>query len=317
MQSAVAAAGAFLLIRWLGLAEEFVGVLSAVLVVQPSVGHTLGAAKDRFLATVVGSAVGVVCLALLPRGYGTAAALAVSMLVMNAIAGFRPQWRYGTVAAVALALGSDGDAWQTAQDRAIAIGGGALFGAAVSFVAWPDSASKRAQRHLRSALRATAERFETAMSSARGDEQDDGEEASRRFQRNLESARDAAEGILFADRERTAKAIGATERLYNSVLILHRVAEETDEAVQGISELETLVDDLKELGCEATVAIAEGEHDQSSAVEKMRHLLEQARRRLRSEDAEDPRAHLMNATVVFGLGEIADSLEELSEVRAD
>jgi uncharacterized membrane protein YgaE (UPF0421/DUF939 family) len=91
IQSACAATVTFLAMQWAGLPEKFVGVLSSVLVVQPSAGNTIGAAWDRILATLIGCIIGIVCLTLLPGGYGTAVALAVAMLAMNAVAGFRPE----------------------------------------------------------------------------------------------------------------------------------------------------------------------------------------------------------------------------------
>ena len=57
---------------------------------------------------------------LLPTGYGTAAAIALSILV-NAVAALRPAWRYGVVAALALALGSESNMLQTAMDRSLSI----------------------------------------------------------------------------------------------------------------------------------------------------------------------------------------------------
>ena len=131
MQSAVAAAATYLAMQVIGMPEKFVGILSAVLVIQPSVGNTMGEAWDRVAATLIGSAIGAACLLLLSGAYATAGALALSMLVINAVAGFRPEWRYGAVAAVALSLGAESDLWQTTQDRALAIGLGALIGIVV------------------------------------------------------------------------------------------------------------------------------------------------------------------------------------------
>lgn len=65
IQSAASAVIIFGLMHSPGLPEVYIGVLSAVLIVEPSIGSTLGQASDRFLATLVGSLIGLVCLLLL------------------------------------------------------------------------------------------------------------------------------------------------------------------------------------------------------------------------------------------------------------
>lgn len=319
LQSAAAAAGTFLLMRSLGLPEEFVGVLSAVLVVQPSAGNTLGAAQDRVVATLVGSGIGIVCLLLLPSGYGTAVALAVSMLVMNALAGLRPEWRYGSVAAVALSLGSAGSLFDTALDRSVAIALGAAVGAAVTFVVWPDSATKRARRHLRAALRATAERLDAAVESARSEEHDDAAEARDKYHENLRNARKAAAGIRFGKRRAVDARIDATERLYNSALIMNRVAEETNRATEGDAELDEAVEAIRDAACKATLALAGEEEEEAPGdhLETIRSQLERARAAVARRGPDDPREHIFRATMVFGLGEVMDSLEDLIEAARE
>lgn len=160
IQSAVAAAAMFLLTRWLDMPEVFVGVLSAVLIVQPSLGSTLGSGMQRIMATLVGCGVGVVTILIVPYGYGTAVSLVVTMLVMNAIAGFRSEWRYGVVAAVALSLGSEQDVMQAALDRSISITLGAGIGVLASLVVWPEKASTRAKRNERKAIDVLCEAIE-------------------------------------------------------------------------------------------------------------------------------------------------------------
>jgi uncharacterized membrane protein YccC len=163
--------------------------LSAVLVVQPTVGHTLGASLDRIVATLVGSVLGLLCLLILPGGYGTAVALGLCMFGVNLLAGFFPQWRYGVVAAVALALGSSENILETAMDRALAIGIGAVLGTVVTLVVWPDRAIVRAKRHLRLALHAITDRLDAAVDSASGGAHDDASQARRRYHKHMENAR--------------------------------------------------------------------------------------------------------------------------------
>lgn len=314
LQSAAAAAAMFILMQSIGLPEKFVGVLSAVLVVQPSVGGTLGEAWDRFAATLVGSALGIVCLIALPQGYGTAFALAFSMLVINAVAGFRPEWRYGVVAAVALALGSESDATQTAIDRSIAIGAGVVVGVVISLIVWPDTAAKRAGRHVRSALRASADRLDAAVGGALGEEEQEDKRARRRYHENIESARKAAAGVRFGNADKLRKQIEHVERLYNSALILDRVAEETDKAGGSTGDFRDKIDTLREKGCKIAKSIADGEAAENGDLEEIKILLGEVRDSvIKGPDDQAARDHIFANTLVFGLGEMVDSLEDLVE----
>lgn len=316
IQSAAAASGMFILMQSFGMPEKFVGVLSAVLVVQPSVGNTLGEAWDRVMATVVGSLIGLICLILLPTGYGTAAALAVSMLVINGIAGLRPEWRYGSVAAVALSLGSDTNLIETATDRGIAIAVGVAVGAIVSLVVWPDSATKRAHRHLRTALRAISVCLDSAINGARGEGEAISKDARRRYHSNIESARLATEGIRWGDREGVEDRIEKTARLYNSVLILNRVAEETDKITGENEDFADEIETLRDCGCAITTGLADNETGHSERIDEIQETLTRARDFVVSSEG-DARAHLFRNAMVFGLGEVSDSLKDLVESFED
>ncbi len=310
VQSAAAAATTFLSMQALGLPEKFVGVLSAVLVVQPSVGNTIGEAMNRFIATIVGSLVGIACLYLLPVGYGTAIALALSMLVMNAVAGIYPEWRYGVVAAVALSLGAENDAFQSAQERAVAIGGGALIGALASVTVWPDSATKRTRRHLAEALRAAAVRLDEAVGAAQGSEDPRKHEAQRKYHSNIESARLAAEAIKLKDGDLLRDQIKMTEQLYNSALILNRVGEETDQAGDGSESYRDKVERIRVECREVANGLADGEHEQKERLDSIAESLELVRSAV-CESTADPEQHVLKNALVFGLSEVIDSLKQL------
>lgn len=226
LQSAVAAAAFFIVHRSLGWSEAFVGVLSAVLIVQPSVGSTINAGLNRFLATLLGSSIGVICLLILPQGYGTAAALAVCMFAVNTVAGFKPDWRYGVVAAVAISMGGEGDAAQIAIDRSIAIGLGVAIGLITSLTIWPDSAKKRTTRHLRTALGAIANRVDHVilqLTKTDAKAPSDGQDA---YHRAISDAQDALGGIRGDDKSRYSEACGLIQHLYTSIILLKRAAED-------------------------------------------------------------------------------------------
>ena len=60
LQSSISAVITYSLMQSFGLPEIFVGVLSAVLVVEPSIGNTFNQAQGRIVATIVGSAIGFI-----------------------------------------------------------------------------------------------------------------------------------------------------------------------------------------------------------------------------------------------------------------
>ena len=310
LQSAVAAAAMFSLMQATGMAEKFVGVLSAVLVVQPSIGNTLVKAWERFAATLIGIVIGGACLWIMPDGYGSAAALALSMLVLNAVTAFRPAWRYGVVAAVALALGSDADIAATALDRSLAIGIGVVIGVIVSFVIWPDSAEKRSDRFTRSALRACADCLDRAIDAAARDETSDLSEVRSRYLSAIGSAREAASNIRFADRERPLERVRAVERFYHAILILERVVDENIEITNGQQELVEPIRTIRDCSCVIAREAADGEYQHDERLSRIDEALEALRERVVSAD-DDPRTHEYRNALLFGLDEIEDSMREL------
>lgn len=312
LQAAVSAFVMVVLMHALGLHEVFVGVLSAVLVVQPSIGSTIGEGSGRVVATLVGSGLGLLTLVLLPPGWGVAAALAVTMFVLHLVAGWRPEWRYGVVAAVALSLGSNGDPWQTAFDRGLAIAIGAGVGILVTLVVWPDTAPKRARRHLARALRAAGDRLDLAVRGTLGDEHGDTEAKTERgtYHRAISDAREAARAVRLGDNDHLLERIDRTERFYNSVLMVNRVAHATDDLGEWGS-LRERVERLRERGCRLAHRLADGETDCDS-LEAMREDLEAVRETVAAAGDEDARRHVLGNALVFGLGEVYESLAALS-----
>lgn len=306
LQASVAAAAQFLMMRSLEMPEQFVGILSAVLVVEPSVGNTLVAAQHRFVATLLGCAVGIVSFAIVPNGYGTAVSLAIAMLVMNVLAGFYPQWRYGVVAAVALALGADSEVWQISLDRCLSIGSGVVVGTVVSFVVWPDKSSERARRHVRDALTAICESLSASLDALQSD---DGEvrelEAKQRYAREISSARNSVEAVRFADDADIRKHIRNTERLYHAALIIVRVADEMIRSGERDSELIDRINEIGDKVCEAITRISDEDNQINGHLEEIRQQLSKLRDKIPDLPVDKTIAHATH----FGLNEMEDSLQ--------
>lgn len=313
LQSATAAAATFSLMQSLGLNEKFVAILSAVLVVQPSLGTTIGAAAERFAAALVGCAIGLTCLYLLPDGYGTAAALAISMFVMNAIAAFRPDWRYGVVAAVALSLGSESSAMLAATERSIAIGTGIAVGILVSLLVWPEKSETRVERHIRNALRAARDRLQKTLALTDGGDEEGNGNARRRFLRELSAARETIKHIRFADSESFKSKVEAVERFQQGMTMLDRVAEGGAEITDVAGEVAERLTDFKTLSCKILEDIVSGSVTADERHAKLDRCLQTLRDLVSSDDTRGL-SHVRRNALVFALGEVEWSLDRLRDL---
>lgn len=316
LQSAFAAIGAYGLLQALGIPEVFVGVLSAVLVVGPSIGNTFSEAKGRVISTLVGSAIGFGLVSFMPWGVGTAVSLGLCMFVINMIAHFKPSWRYGVVAAVAIALGSENNTITMTINRLISIGIGVSVGIFVSLSVLPDKAESRARRYLRRALRNASRRFEIAIENTRvaKKEQEEAGETADDFYTNLSYAQGAAQSIKFNKNKSTIlQQIENTEKLYNSILIIHRVA---DQSEKGVSDqeagIEKNAEEVKKMACSILKQLANKESKKSIHLEEFNQLIKTTQQNLHT-DAEDRELNIRRHTFIFGLTEIRDSIQNLLE----
>jgi uncharacterized membrane protein YccC len=302
--------------QYFEMPDKFVGILSAVLVVQPSVGQSLGTAAERVLATLIGCLIGIFCLVLLPPGYGTAAAIALSMLLVNAIAALRPAWRYGVVAAVALALGADSNMLQTAMDRSLSIGLGSIIGALTALLVWPDRSEKRAWRHLRAALRASARRLGAAVAPATGSAGNGADGgAAHAFHSSIADARTAADSARLETTNRLHDELELVERLYNSVVMVGRAARTSHPLLQGDPALQETVDTLKsDTSCLLT-RLAEEEDIAPDQVASLRERLTAAEDRILQGELSAVSANRRQA-LIFAFQEILEFLEAIVRSRA-
>jgi len=313
-QSALAGVAAYFVMSSLNSQETFLAVLSAVLIIQPSVGGTMGAALTRLQATVTGSLISLGCITLLPDVWGTSTALALSLLVVGGVAGLRPDWTYGAVAAVAIALAPEAVALETAGARALAIGLGAATGVLVSLLVWPDRAEARFDRHFRSALLATATRLDDALEAAteRGREAAPPDHVSN-YQKALQQAQEALGAVKLLDCAAMQRRLEALRRLYNSVIILDRAAEADVAPLSGNSHLTNEVRTLRRKTCDVLRALAE----EKWKPEQQTGQIDAALKSLRAALAEDdPRSelHQNRNALAFGLHEVRKALAELIDV---
>lgn len=320
LQTAVAAILTYVAMRFLGLDQYFIGVLSAVYILTPTIGGTVSSGLQRIVATFIGSAIGIACLVLLPDTWGTIAALGLSMAVLGGIAHLRPAWSYGMVAAVALSLRAEENAMDVAVDRGWAIVVGALLGMIATLVIWPERASARFARRLAAAQGAIGRRAAAALDRAKGEESRDAAEAAdREYHENIDAAKTAAGVVRFDRDKRRGERLGATERLYHSLTLIDRAVEHGDD--DPLSRDETFGDHVDAVRGHAVEVLdilrGEGEGDAQEAFDRLGRETDRAREILSDDDADDA-GHLRRATLVFGMEELRAALGQLfDELRHD
>lgn len=317
LQSSIAAAITFTVVSFFNLPEMFLALISAVLVVEPSIGNTFDQAKGRILATILGSAIGFGLVAIIPWGYGTALSLLIIMFIMNAIASLNPSWRYGVVAAVAISLGSEESALDTSIDRLIAMGIGIGIGLLITAIVWPEKAITRANNHLRKALNAACDRFEVAYQNNKSSEKENADHIANNFNASLGNAKEAAAAISLDDKSKIFKQIQATENLYNSILIIHRVGQNADTTM--LSEeagIQQNAEKLKDRACEMIGDLVNKEVITDEKFSEFEALVKQTKNEVNTM-SKDKQQNMFRHAFVFGITEINDSLKVLKDLVAN
>lgn len=305
LQSALAAILCFITLEAFGSDEKFVGVLSAVLIVQPSIGKTISAGFERLLATIVGSLVGLTCLFVLPGAYSLIVALAFVVFVMNFITGFRPEWGYGVVAAIALALADTTGNMDIAQARAISIGVGIGVGIIASLIFWPESSEKAARRHCRRAIEAAAIRFKWALLDE--SEASEANESRQKFHDALSQGRDIAATSKDKTRERLQDIFDGVEELYNSIIVINRVESPLSFFDQSIITR----DELSDKGQKAILSLRLGDEDHHQKFADFKSAISKIESNLSDNDPSSRKT--TNAhSVAFALNEMARCISHVN-----
>lgn len=314
LQSAVASAGAYLLVQWIGTGELFLAVISAVLVLQTNREKTIQSAGSRMAGTIVGTIVGTAALAL--SNEATAALeLAVVMLIMGGIAAWRPAWRYGVVAAAGLAVTSDLGFWETAQNRGIAIFVGAGVGIAAGLLVWPEAATARVRRQMGEALSICRDLLQATLSNSVLGGKQEVSELHSRFAIALSAARDTAQSLKVRGRgpeRRYADAVHRVERLWHAFLILDRTLESkvgdhlpaSDDTIEKVKAIQSATCDALECASRFQRVPAE---DLETLKEKCQEIWRETRVDTRRDD------ELPRIALIFGLSEVSRNMAEIDE----
>lgn len=313
LQAAVAGAAAYLAIGWIGTGESFLAVISAVLVLQTDREATLQSAGSRIVGTVIGTIVGGIALAVGGNG-AVPYPLAGAMLIMGGLAAYKPQWRYGIVAAAGLAVHSDSGFWETAVNRGTAIFVGSAIGMAAGLLVLPESARARARRQMGEALSLCRELLDTTLSSAIDDGSEARDELHSRFARAISNARDTAGSIkLLKDKGKLYRlAVHRIERLWHALIILDRANESRsggslplrDETIGHIRKIQSST-------CDALQHAERFERVPPDDLEKLQNACREV-----WQDADvhpDNDDELQAVGLVFGLHEISRNIAEIDQ----
>jgi uncharacterized membrane protein YccC len=146
----IAAAVALLVARLFQLPQGFWAVITAVIVMQASVGGSLKAAADRFAGTLAGAIVGAGVAVSVP--HESTATLFLAVVVATAplafLAALRPSYRVAPVTALIMLMPSGAaiaDPWEAALYRVLEIGIGNVVGIVVALLVLPARAHGQAR----------------------------------------------------------------------------------------------------------------------------------------------------------------------------
>jgi uncharacterized membrane protein YccC len=134
----------FAVAHLIGLSQVYWAVLTAIIVMQASIGGSLKAVIDRFAGTIGGAGWGVAVTLAVPHGgvLSTGLALAIALVPLAALVAFRPSYRIAPVTAAIVLLGQTDPTGVvvTALDRVFEIGLGSVVALAVALTVSPARA---------------------------------------------------------------------------------------------------------------------------------------------------------------------------------
>jgi len=231
-QAAVASVVTYGAMVWIGGGKETSwAVISALYVVQPSIGGTLSNAVARLVGTLLGTSIGLAGLYLVGHStIGIAVSLVASALILTTASGYHPGLRFGLIPAAVVILASGGDVVDSAWPRAGAIALGALVGAVASVLVFPRSAHQEVREQLVGAIGDCATLVSAAVASALGEGGQDTDQIDARIRSELvQAAQMHGQSLRRNIRHRPGpqglpldEMREAVRRLWHTILILRR-----------------------------------------------------------------------------------------------
>jgi len=126
-----------------GLPEGYWSLITAVVVMQPDLSHTLRAGRDRVLATLLGAAFGVGLIALRETGLPTLPLFAAGLVPLACVTAVWPAMRLAcTTLVIVLLIPAEGDPFARPLFRVLDILIGAVACITVSMLIFPGENEK-------------------------------------------------------------------------------------------------------------------------------------------------------------------------------
>lgn len=231
IQTAAAAVATFGLFHVSGLPQVSWAVISALFVIQPNVGGTLGAALGRIAGSMLGTVLGLACVLVLEASPWTIAfGLLVATASLGFITDFRPDLRYGLVPAAFILLAPYGDVVEKAWHGAAAIGIGAVIKTLSGLVVFPEPAHRALERQLGKALGRCGDLLAATVASLLGESNRDRIDAANdKIEAEIWAAGGIAAQSRYPSRMRRHRAhprpralLRTVERLWHSLLLMAR-----------------------------------------------------------------------------------------------
>lgn len=233
----LAALIAYALAYGLALPNGYWAVLTAILVVQSTIGASLAVAVDRALGTVVGGVIGVAAATLAgPSVQLTFLGLALGVLLTSTLAARFASFRLAPVTVVIVLLSdpSHAEPWLSGLHRVFEIGVGGVVGVACALFILPARAVFYLFPYCASALKVSAALLENGRDGLLGrgldpsvidDLNGKARRALRAADARIAEARTERVGRLLSSHPDPAPVVRTCRRLWHSVIILLRGAD--------------------------------------------------------------------------------------------
>jgi hypothetical protein len=168
IKTAVAAVACLYITNLLNLPQGYWGAITALIVMQSSVGATVSASRMRLAGTAVGALLGGAFVAAWGNSvplFGVAVALA--FFLCSAL-GLAESQRLATVTvAIVMLIGGDGSPWMVALHRFLEVAVGIVIALVVSVVLWPSRARQSLLEGMAETLRKAEAFYRAAGQSYR------------------------------------------------------------------------------------------------------------------------------------------------------
>lgn len=227
----------FVLCHALGLKQSQWAVLTAVVVMQSSVGASLKVTFDRFVGSIGGALWGVCVLLVLPLDTALArgVALAITLIPLALVAAFKPVYRIAPITGAILLLAPmmvGTTAWQAGLNRILEVGIGSVVALAVALVVFPVRAHEALAKVVGRALGLLADMINQMSEAAAGrDDRKARADLHREIRQAIAQTESTAEEAM---RERLSHLVHAPDpqpicrtlrRLHNDLTMMGRTVD--------------------------------------------------------------------------------------------